>query len=295
MPILSQALNTVPMPSQPSSQSPDQPSGQAPNRRYLHGHHDAVLRSHRQRSAENSAAYLLPRLRRDSHVLDVGCGPGTITVGLAERVPGGMVIGIDAAPGVLEEARSTPGAGQQANLVFEEGDVYNLGFEDERFDVVHAHQVLQHLADPVAALAEMRRVCRPDGVVAARDADYGAMCWYPQSPPMTEWQTLYRQVARTAGGEPDAGRHLTAWAHAAGFSRVDVSASAWCFATVEERLWWGGLWAERVTRTRFAEQAIGEHLATAAKLEELAEGWRAWTANQDACFFIIHGEVLCTP
>ncbi len=263
--------------------------------RYLHGHQEAVLRSHRQRTAENSAAYLLPRLRPDAQVLDVGCGPGTITVGLAERVPDGAVVGLDAEPAIVELARSAPGASDRANLSFEVGDVYDLAAARGRFDVVHAHQVLQHLADPVAALEEMRRVCRPGGLVACRDGDYGAMFWYPASEAMTEWQVLYRAVARSAGGEPDAGRHLGAWVHAAGFSRVEVSASMWCFATPAERQWWGELWAERLTRSRFAEQAIGEHLASASDLERLAAGWQAWMVERDACFFVPHGEVLCTP
>lgn len=261
--------------------------------RYLHGHHEAVLRSHRQRTAENSAAYLLPRLQPSDRVLDVGCGPGTITVGLADRVPDGSVVGMDAEPRIVEEARSA--TGEVANLSFEVGDVYHLGFDDDRFDVVHAHQVLQHLSDPVAGLAEMRRVCRPGGLVACRDGDYGAMFWYPGSVTLTEWQTLYREVARSAGGEPDAGRHLGAWAHAAGFADVQVAASMWCFATEEERRWWGGLWAERLTRSRFAEQAVGEHLASTSDLDRLAEGWRAWMAEEDGCFFIPHGEVLCRP
>ena len=103
-------------------------------------------------------------------VLDVGCGPGTITVDLAARVPEGQVTGIDAAAGVLAEARPKPSAAGQANVTFETGDVYRLAFDDATFDVVHAHQVLQHLSDPVAALTEMRRVCRPGGLVAAATA-----------------------------------------------------------------------------------------------------------------------------
>ena len=125
---------------------------------YLHGHHDSVLRSHRWRTAENSAGYLLARLPADARVLDVGCGPGTITVDLAARVPDGQVTGIDAAGDVLALARQEADRRGQANVRFEVGDVYDLGFADGTFDVVHAHQVLQHLSDPVAALTEMRRV-----------------------------------------------------------------------------------------------------------------------------------------
>ncbi len=261
---------------------------------YLHGHHDSVLRSHRQRTADNSAAYLLPHLRPDDRVLDAGCGPGTITVGLAARVPDGSVVGVDASGDVLAEARATAAAAA-ADVAFEVGDVTDLRFDDGTFDVVHVHQVLQHLPDPVAALTELHRVCRPGGVVAAREGDYGAMCWHPSSPDLDEWRSLYQAVARATGGEPDAGRHVAAWARAAGFSVVTASGSAWCFAAPEERVWWGGLWAERLTRSRFAEQARTTGLATHADLVRLAGAWRRWAAADDACFLVPHGEVLATP
>ncbi|MHB1519616.1 MAG: class I SAM-dependent methyltransferase [Acidimicrobiales bacterium] len=268
--------------------------GSSSEGQYLHGHHDSVLRSHRQRTVENSAAYLLPRLHPAAKVADVGCGPGTITIGLATRVPEGQVVGIDSAPEVLEEARAEVPEGQ-SNISFEIGDLHHLQFGDATFDVVHAHQVLQHLSDPVAALTEMRRVCRPEGLVAVRDADFGGMHWYPASPDLDEWRALYRDVAHGLGGEPDAGRHLLSWARTAGFSGVELSASIWCFSSREERHWWGGLWAERVTRSRFAEQAIGSRLATPYDLERLADAWRTWMAAEDACFFVPHGELLCSP
>jgi len=263
--------------------------------RYLHGHSEPVLRSHRRRTAESSCAYLLDRLAPDASMLDVGCGPGTITLGLAARVPDGEVVGIDAEPDILDEARAQPGAAQQPNLRFEPGDVRALQFPDHTFDVVHAHQLLQHLPDPVAALREMRRVCRPGGIVAARDSDYGAMCWHPASAGLDRWLELYRAVARTAGGEPDAGRHLRSWALAAGCTSVTTTASAWCYATDDERAWWGGLWAERVVGGRFAEQATAAGLATPAELDQLAHAWRQWADQPDACFIIPHGEVLCAP
>src|SRR5689334_21755316 len=183
---------------------------------YLHGHHDSVLRSHRWRTAENSAGYLLPRLAPDARVLDVGCGPGTITADLAARVPGGDVTGIDAAVDVLVQAREEAERRGQRNVRFHTGDVYHLDFADGTFDVVHAHQVLQHLTDPVAALREMRRVCRPGGLVAARDGDYGGFFWFPEESGLTEGQALYRNVARALGGEADAGRHLLSQPRQAG-------------------------------------------------------------------------------
>jgi SAM-dependent methyltransferase len=260
---------------------------------YLHGHHDSVLRSHRWRTAENSAGYLLPRLAPTARVLDVGCGPGTITVDLAARVPRGEVVGVDAAADVLEQARQEADRQGRPNVRFETGDVYRLAFGDGTFDVVHAHQVLQHLSDPVGALAEMRRVCRPGGLVAARDADYGGMLWFPEDPELTEWQTLYQRVARALGGEPDAGRRMLSWANAAGFAAVEGSASLWCYATPDERTWWGQLWAERLTESPFGDRAVEHGLATRQDLSRLAEAWLRWAASEDGWFFIPHGEVLC--
>ncbi len=150
--------------------------------RYTHGHHDSVLRSHRWRNAENSAAYLLAHLHPGMSLLDVGCGPGTITEDLARRVAPGAVVGVDGAAGVVAEARGRPARADLPSISFEVADAYRLPFEDGSFDVVHAHQVLQHLDDPVAALEEMRRVCRPGGIVAARDSDYPAMTYFPDEP-----------------------------------------------------------------------------------------------------------------
>lgn len=266
-----------------------------PEHRYTHGHHESVLRSHRWRTAENSAAYLLPRLDAGQSLLDVGCGPGTITLDLARRVAPGAVVGIDAVADVVDQARAALDDTNAGDVTFVVGNVYALDFDDATFDVVHAHQVLQHLTDPVAALREMRRVCASGGVVAVRDADYEAMTWYPANDGIARWLDLYRATARADGGEPDAGRHLLAWAHAAGFSEVDASVSGWCFATPEDRTWWSETWAERVTTSSFAEHALQHGLATTGEPAELASAWPAWAAHADAWFAILHGEILCRP
>src|SRR5438309_11390640 len=105
---------------------------------YTHGHHESVLRSHKWRTVDNSAAYLAPMLTAGVHVLDVGCGPGTITVDIARRATPGRVVGLDASAAVIEGARSES-AGID-NLEFRTGDLYALDFDDGTFDVVHAHQ-----------------------------------------------------------------------------------------------------------------------------------------------------------
>jgi SAM-dependent methyltransferase len=225
-------------------------------------------------------------------ILDVGCGPGTITVDLATLVPEGQVTGIDAAAGVLAEARQEAGRRDQANVRFETGDVYQLAFADGTFDVVHAHQVLQHLTDPVAALREMRRVSRPGGLVAARDGDYGGFFWFPEERGLAEWLALYRAVARAIGGEPDAGRRMLAWARQAGFASVQASGSAWCYTGAGDRTWWGTSWAQRLTESPFGDRAVEHGLATRDDLERLARAWRRWAASEDGWILIPHGEIL---
>lgn len=260
---------------------------------YTHGHHESVLRSHRARTAANSAAFLLPHLREGMRVLDVGCGPGTVTVDLSER-HGVEVVGVDAAAGVLDAARELAAAHPAANVSFQQANVYALPFEAGTFDVVYAHQVLQHLSEPVAALREMRRVAKPGGLIAVRDADYAAMTWYPASPALTEWNTLYHEVTHAYGFEPDAGRRLLSWVREAGFdpSGIVPTASVWCYATPEDRRWWGDLWAQRCTESNFAVQAKESALADDVALEQLAQGWQDWAESADGWFTIVHGEVL---
>ncbi|MEU8029793.1 class I SAM-dependent methyltransferase [Streptomyces sp. NPDC049099] len=260
---------------------------------YTHGHHESVLRSHTWRTAENSAAHLLGSLKPHMKILDIGCGPGTITADLAERVPEGHVTGVDHAPGILEQARATAAARGLANVDFAVADVHALDYPDDTFCVVHAHQVLQHVGDPVQALREMKRVTRPGGLIAVRDADYPGMSWYPASSGMDDWMDLYLRVARANGGEPEGGRRLKAWALAAGLTDITATSSTWTFTTPEERAWWSGLWADRTLASAYADRATQGGHATVEQLRAVSEAWRAWGRREDGWFAVLHGEILC--
>ncbi len=257
--------------------------------KYTHGHDEPVLRSHRWRTATNSAAYLLPHLRADMTLLDVGAGPGTITADLARLVS--RVTAVEHSAAALAVTRD--GASGAANIDFAVGDVHALDYSDATFDVVHAHQVLQHVVGPVKALAEMGRVAKPGGLVAARDGDYAGFTWYPRIPVLEEWLALYRRVARMNGGEPDAGRRLLSWARAAGFTDVVASGSVWVFATPEDRSWWGGMWADRIVESELARTAIDSGEALPSDLTRMSRAWTEWAAAPDGWFAVLHGEVLC--
>ncbi|MEM9202111.1 MAG: methyltransferase domain-containing protein [Actinomycetota bacterium] len=244
---------------------------------YLHGHSDAVMKSHTWRTVTNSAPHLLPHLVPGLSLLDVGCGPGTITVDLARRLAPGAVIGFDVAADVIDRATALlDTADAPTNCSFRTDDVYAIDAPDDRFDIVHAHQVLQHLSDPVAALREMRRVLKPGGLLAVRDADYGAMTWSPANPELDDWMTIYQAIATEQGSEPNAGRYLLSWVHDAGFVDIDTSVDVWTFATPADRSWWGDLWADRVEHSSFATHARAQRRAGDDDLARIASGWRRW-------------------
>ncbi|MDT5040849.1 MAG: hypothetical protein QOE51_1834 [Actinoplanes sp.] len=260
---------------------------------YTHGHHESVLRSHRWRTAENSAAYLLPHLKSGDALLDIGCGPGTITADLARIVAPGRVTALEVTDAALDLARAEIGSRGLATVGFAVGDVHALDFADDTFDVVHAHQVLQHVGDPVTALREMRRVTKPGGIVAVRDGDYAAFTWFPELPELNEWLDLYERVARGNGGEPDAGRRLLSWANQAGFAEVTATSSTWCFADPADRGWWGGLWADRILASDLARTALATGATTQDDLRRLSAGWKRWADDPDGWISLLHGELVC--
>lgn len=260
--------------------------------RYTHGQHDHLLAAYETRTAGEAAAFLRPHLDPGMAVIDVGCGPGSITAGLARWVAPGDVLGVDAASESIARARTryddVPG------LRFSVASAYDLPATDGEFDAAYAHQVLQHLNDPVAALREMGRVLRPGGTVAVRDADYGTMVHWPQEPEIERWLSLYHQVVREHGGEPDAGRRLLTWVDEAEFANATATAVSWTYADPVARTAWAEMWANRLVEGRFRELALETGLATEHDLRQLAAGWRRWSAGRSAFFAFLNVQVTAT-
>eukprot|EP01062_Namystynia_karyoxenos_P036323 TRINITY_DN26450_c0_g1_i1.p1 TRINITY_DN26450_c0_g1~~TRINITY_DN26450_c0_g1_i1.p1 ORF type:complete len:313 (+),score=61.22 TRINITY_DN26450_c0_g1_i1:71-1009(+) len=262
---------------------------------YVHGHARAVVAHHARRTAEQFAKHTIPHLRPGARVLDVGCGPGSITRGFAKHLANsGSITAVDVVPEVLEQARAALAGGDAAELKGIDISVlhasaYALPFADGSFDVVHAHQLLQHLQRPAAALREMRRVTAPGGVVTVREVDYESWLWYPAEPRMSHWKEVILAVGERNGNHFDAGRRVRTWLLEAGFpsSGLTVGGDVVMYADVEACAQLAETWAQRVSGTKLAEQAVAFGLASEPEVREMAQGWREWGAHKDAMLFYV--------
>jgi SAM-dependent methyltransferase len=258
------------------------PSGTPSGETYTYGHSPVVVAVHEARTAEREAAFFLPRLRPGMRLLDAGCGPGTITAGLAAAVAPGEVVGVDAAPDVLARAAAGAAARGVENVTFRQADAYALPFPDASFDAVFAHTLLEHLRAPLDALRELRRVLRPGGVLGVRDCDWGSAVFWPPDPLVARGAALYVRIWAHNGGQPECGRRLRALCAAAGLTAVETSVSFRWDGTPESSRSFGRLLAERLRLPNLAAPVLAQGWAGAAELEATAAGCAAWSEHPDA-------------
>jgi ubiquinone/menaquinone biosynthesis C-methylase UbiE len=243
---------------------------------------DSVLA---RRTVAREAAFFLPYLRPGMRLLDVGCGPGSISLGLAAVVAPGEVIGIDLRPESIAQARAAAGD-SVANARFEVASAYELPFPDASFDAAFAHAVLTHLREPVRALAEVRRVLRPGGVVGVRDPDFGASLYFPSTPLAEQRRALLFRVLEHNGGNPFLGRAHRRLLHEAGFARADAGATVDSAGTPEETRRWAALM--KAVQHSAARTALAAGWTDSAALDAMLAEIDAWAEHPDAFFAGTH-------
>lgn len=265
----------------PAAQSTD-PQNEGPAE-YIHEYHSAhATKMVQQRNATTHGAFFLPHLHAGMTLLDCGCGPGTITTGLAEAVAPGLTIGVDLAGEQIEFARADASQRGVANVRFEAQDVYALSYADETFDAVFAHALLNHLYDPVAALREMRRVLKPGGVIGVREPDFAGFLLAPTDPLIDGAFDLYVRFRQDNGGDPYIGRRLREYVRRAGFVRTHGSAAYEYWGTEEETGYIVDVLLAELAGPRVTRHAVQRGWTDGAHFGRIASALRRWGADPDA-------------
>lgn len=259
---------------------------------YVMGHDPLVLEALGRRRADVTAAFLLPHLRPGQRLLDAGCGPGSVTVGLAQAVAPGLTVALDIDEASLAAARSRARAQGCPQVAFQRADVDRLPLRAESLDVVYLSGVLAHQAERrPAVLAEARRVLKPGGLIAVSDADYGATLLAPAEPRLTRAWGLVLRVLRARSADPFGARGLRARLRAAGFTRVSGSASTETWGDPEATRDAGFFWAWFLGR-RHADRVVASRWATHDELRACADAFLAWGAHPDALLVRVRCEAI---
>lgn len=257
-----------------------------------HGVTPGLRQDYVQRDAGHQAAFLLPFLESEMNLLDIGCGPGTITLGLAKAVAPGSVMGIDHDRTHVRAARSLAGDRGQANVSFRRASVFALPLADDTFDVVFENDVFVHLSDRAAdAAREAFRVTKPRGLFAARDADAGHAIWGPSDQDLQMLDRLMISWQASRGSDVRLGSRLPAIIRQAGFEVLQTSVSADTKGDAESVQSHAGITVGLLDGP-LGRTAIDRGRATPADIERLKDSIRSWASHPDAFFANVHIEVI---
>ena len=246
----------------------------------------------RRYTAEANAAHLLPYLRPGLRVLDFGCGPGTISVGLAKAIAPGELHGIDMEASQIELARAVAEAGGHGNAIFHVGDVTDLPFEDASFDVAHCHNVLMHVPDTASALAEVKRVLKPAGIVACRELMGQSSFTYPNLGPIRRAWKMLEDLVAADDGHPHMGGDLKVHLLRAGFANVRATASFASYSTPEEIAFIYGIVEQWFLSPEITEAAIKYGAATQKLCDDIRAAYAQWQEHPGAFTAVAYGEAI---
>lgn len=259
---------------------------------YTMGYSDEFRQLLDRRSASTHAWYLLPHLKPGMKLLDFGCGPGTISVGLAERISPGELHGIDMEESQVELARRAAKDGDHSNMVFHVGNATELPFDDNTFDVAHCHAVLMHVPDAQATLAEVKRVLKPGGIFAAREANISSSYLAPQPPEITDAWGVFYNLLLGNGGHPDFGKELKIALLQEGFTDIRVSASFDFFGSHSDVDFLHGFISDWFFSSAVNAALLHFGLATQENIDEWKTLLDQWKEDPGASGAIAFGEAI---
>jgi len=249
---------------------------------YVPGYGEAAHHYMAVRSATAVADFLLAHVTPGMRLLDLGCGPGTITVGLAEAVAPGSVVAIDIEPAQLTRTQALTIKQDVTAVHLAATDLFALPFADASFDAAFAHAVLMHVGDRPAALREVRRVLKPGGVVGLKDLDMAHNILEPEEPLLTEFLTLLDRARSLRGVATSLPQRYRALLREAGF--IDVTASAGCVASgdLEATRRIAALHIAQATGAPFRRACLEQAWAGEERLDAIVAALRAWGERPDA-------------
>ena len=260
---------------------------------YIHDYDGALTeRIIAGRTADTHGAFFLPYLRAGMTLLDCGCGPGSITLGLAQAVSPGNVTGVDLAESQVAAARDSAAKHGLSNAEFARCDVYQLPYRDHMFDAVFSHAMLEHLHDPLAVLWEMRRVLKPGGVVGIRSIDLGGTLISPADATLTKAHDLWAKHRRHCGGDPFMGRGLRALLREAGFANTIGTASSETWGTLQLVQSIMPVLLDEFAGPKITETAIQMGWADQRQMDKAARALEAWGHHADAFMSIVWCEAV---
>ena len=259
---------------------------------YTMGFSEEMLEAMRRSTAEGDAAFLLPYLRPGLRVLDFGCGLGSISVGLARKVAPGELHGVDMEESQVELARSVASANRRDNAIFHVADVTDMPFEDGFFDVAHCHNVLMHVPDTAAVLAEVKRVLKPGGIIGCREMITGSSFTHPDFGVMRKAWDMLEDLLAADDGHPQMGKDLKAHVVGAGFTNPRMSASFDIYSTPEDIEFIYGISMSWFLSPEVTEAAIKYGASTEELCNEIRDAYLTWKGHPGASIGIAFGEVV---
>ena len=242
------------------------------------------------RGASPVAEFFMPHLQPGMCILDCGCGPGTITLGLAAAVAPGEAVGIDIESSMVEQATTFAKDRQVPNVRFEVADITDLPYPDNTFDRTFCCAVLEHLPDPIKALKETYRVLKPGGIAALIKTDWGDPLISPESEAVTRFFDLFEGGFNHLGGSLNRGRHLRSMMLEAGFNMIDFFAAygnATTPALVQAEIDGYIAWMENLP---LFDQAVESGRVDRAALDKIKKGMKEWSELPHA--FIAKGRCV---